>query len=213
MYLLDVIDGILPGDAKPPKTEEEERAYYEERRLFYVGMTRAKNHLFLFACGGCDSLFLSELLCDLPKPVRREDDLFSTLHGNLCGKRYFSAQNGQGTVIANGEDHCLIAFENGSVQRLTLGEMLSGRVNTYQKEQKSPSEKKKKKRSAKEKIDYEALKRRAETEKTIIHKNFGRGTIVRFQEPYVRVQFPNGKGEKLFSLADCIKKGILRFEE
>ena len=213
VYLLDVIDGILPGDAKPPKTEEEERTYYEERRLFYVGMTRAKNRLFLFACGGCDSLFLSELLRDLPRPVRREDDLFSALHGNLCGKHYFSAQNGQGTVIANGEDHCLIAFEDGSIQRLSLGEMLSARASAYQKETKNATGKKKQKRPAKEKIDVQALKRRAETEKTIIHKNFGRGTIVRFQEPYVRVQFPNGKGEKLFSLVDCIKKGILRFED
>ena len=213
VYLLDVIDGILPGDAKPPKTEEEERLYYEERRLFYVAMTRAKNRLFLFACGGCDSLFLSELLCSLPRPVRREDDLFSALHGNLCGKHYFHARHGKGTVVANGEDHCLVAFEDGCVQRLSLGEMLSARVNAYQKEQKNTSGKKKQKRPAKEKIDVQELKRRAETEQTILHKSLGRGTIVRFQEPYVRVRFPNGKGEKMFSLVDCIKKGILRFED
>ena len=51
VYLLDVADGILP-DRIPvnPKTapREELETYEEERRLFYVGATRAENRLFLF---------------------------------------------------------------------------------------------------------------------------------------------------------------------
>ena len=44
VYLLDVLDGILPAVTEP-KGPEEERRYQEERRLFYVAMTRAKDHL------------------------------------------------------------------------------------------------------------------------------------------------------------------------
>lgn len=51
VYLLDVADGILPESVPVnPKSapEEEKKAYEEERRLFYVGMTRAKDHLMYF---------------------------------------------------------------------------------------------------------------------------------------------------------------------
>lgn len=51
VYLLDVVDGILPDQIPVnPKTapREELETYEEERRLFYVGATRAKNRLFLF---------------------------------------------------------------------------------------------------------------------------------------------------------------------
>lgn len=51
VYLLDVVDGILP-DQIPVNLKtaprEELETYEEERRLFYVGATRAKNRLFLF---------------------------------------------------------------------------------------------------------------------------------------------------------------------
>lgn len=51
VYLLDVVDGIFPEDA--PKSlkamdKKERAAYEEERRLFYVGVTRAKNNLAVF---------------------------------------------------------------------------------------------------------------------------------------------------------------------
>lgn len=51
VYLLDVIDGILPDQI--PKSlknapKEESEAYEEDRRLFYVGVTRAKNRLLVF---------------------------------------------------------------------------------------------------------------------------------------------------------------------
>ena len=45
VYLLDVLDGILPAVTEP-KGPEEERRYQEERRLFYVAMSRAKPLLY-----------------------------------------------------------------------------------------------------------------------------------------------------------------------
>ena len=51
VYLMDVMDGLFPEEA-PASTRymsaEERRAFEEERRLFYVGMTRAKNKLCVF---------------------------------------------------------------------------------------------------------------------------------------------------------------------
>ena len=64
VYLLDVVDGILPEKvltSMNTASKEEIGAYEEERRLFYVGATRAKNQLNIFATGK-PSRFCNELL-------------------------------------------------------------------------------------------------------------------------------------------------------
>lgn len=64
VYLLDVMDGILPEKVLTnPRTasKEELETYEEERRLFYVGVTRAKNQLNVFTMNK-PSKFCSELL-------------------------------------------------------------------------------------------------------------------------------------------------------
>ncbi len=64
VYLMDVEDGIFPEEV--PKggkrmLDKERETFEEERRLFYVGATRAKNQLILFNTGE-ESLFRSQLL-------------------------------------------------------------------------------------------------------------------------------------------------------
>ena len=64
VYLLDIMDGILPEKvlANPRTASKEElETYEEERRLFYVGVTRAKNQLNVFMTNK-PSKFCSELL-------------------------------------------------------------------------------------------------------------------------------------------------------
>ena len=64
VYLMDVTDGILPAQMlkNPEKASGEERENYEEeRRLFYVGSTRAKSELYVFTTGKPHS-FCKELL-------------------------------------------------------------------------------------------------------------------------------------------------------
>ena len=70
VYLLDVIDGVLPAQIpkdlkKAEKTELE--AYEEERRLFYVGITRAKDQLYVFTMKNQHSAFCDELFQRTPK--------------------------------------------------------------------------------------------------------------------------------------------------
>ncbi|WP_035769820.1 ATP-dependent helicase [Butyrivibrio sp. NC2002] len=64
VYLMDVCDGIFP-DEVPTKglriSAEEKRAFEEERRIFYVGMTRAKNRLSIFTYNDETSTFVKEI--------------------------------------------------------------------------------------------------------------------------------------------------------
>lgn len=51
VYLADMIEGILPSEKKSfgiSAAASSEKQYEEERRLYYVGMTRAKKELFIF---------------------------------------------------------------------------------------------------------------------------------------------------------------------
>ena len=62
VYLLDVCDGVFPGKVPASKaSKQEEKDYEEERRLFYVGMTRARDELNIFKIENEKSVFLKEL--------------------------------------------------------------------------------------------------------------------------------------------------------
>ena len=66
VYLLDMLDGVLPSIPEGNLASPEERAEYEEeRRLFYVAMTRARDELFLFLTPEAAS-FPREVLQSLP---------------------------------------------------------------------------------------------------------------------------------------------------
>ena len=62
VYLLDVHDGVLPSrpDAADG-TEDERREYEEDRRLFYVAMTRATHKWVIIAPEGAESPLLQTL--------------------------------------------------------------------------------------------------------------------------------------------------------
>lgn len=64
VYLMDICDGVFPAKSlsnisKP--TKEEMKVFEEERRLFYVGMTRAKNDLNIFTFKSKESCLVGEL--------------------------------------------------------------------------------------------------------------------------------------------------------
>lgn len=62
VYLIDVLDGVFPGRViNGAKDKRETSLFEEERRVFYVGMTRAKERLHIFKYDKEESTFMSEL--------------------------------------------------------------------------------------------------------------------------------------------------------
>ena len=61
VYLMDVINGVFPSKIISFKSAspKEKRDYEEERRIFYVGITRAKDKLCIFKYGDEASIFVS----------------------------------------------------------------------------------------------------------------------------------------------------------
>ena len=79
VYLLDILDGILPPKTISGKSAEEEIKEYEEaRRLFYVAMTRAKKQLHMFKDQQNESAFIREVKGALPDEQFEGDDLFKS---------------------------------------------------------------------------------------------------------------------------------------
>ena len=220
--LLDVLDGILPAVTEP-KGPEEERRYQEERRLFYVAMTRAKDHLYLFSCLDRSSAFIRELRRELPVEKTEEDDLFAALREELCGKAYYHRQKGRGTVRAACEGRCMIAYPGGETETLTVGQMYDRRRVLRAAPSRTAVQGKPRiaippaGRTAPQRDrsltsgETTALMAGAVRGRKVIHTTFGTGTIVSCQGAVMTVQFPQS-GEKKFVLPDAVRRGLLRYD-
>ena len=223
VYLLDVFDGLLPTVTEPQSVEEQKQ-YQEERRLFYVAMTRARNHLFLFSCCDWNSAFLGELQRELPVEVPESDDIFGALPRELCGKHYHHAQKGRGTIVASCDGRCMIAYPGGETQLLSVGQMYEQRMilrktpeapaaarkkraATLRSDKRSGQQSKKTALSPEEKA---ALTKEAVCGRKVIHTTFGEGKIVGHKATVVTIRFSK-HGEKKFILLDAIERGQLRF--
>ena len=132
VFLMDTIDGILPSQA----ADEDRALMEEERRLFYVGMTRAKNELniFTFRQAELSSAFSAALFPGKEeKPAApkgggalsiRPPSAGSSLH--WAAKDYFPGvrvchrQFGKGQVITRNEDILTVRFEQGESRKLSL---------------------------------------------------------------------------------------------
>ena len=97
VYLADMLAGVLPaaippGGCRPDSPEA--NAYEEERRLYYVGMTRAREQLYIFTFGpNMTSVFSGEVL---KKPKERQilpEKAQKNIHKNVQKKvQQLSAQ-------------------------------------------------------------------------------------------------------------------------
>jgi len=126
VILLDVSDGVLPQCAAP-MTEEGELQLEEERRLFYVGMTRAKKQLEILCCRDMTSSFASQLFPEdrpreyrpvpkpAPKPLPKTDPELFTV-GVMVRHRQF----GRGLICSRSGDILLIRFDDGQQKRIAL---------------------------------------------------------------------------------------------
>ena len=125
VFLLDTLNGILPAKKENEvQTREEAKNYEEERRLFYVAMTRAKDDLYLIRTAE-SSAFLAEAMDYLPTRAVGEDDFVGTFLQPQIGKRFVDSAYGDGRVIAQCENQFLVEFENEERHMFSLNDLLT----------------------------------------------------------------------------------------
>lgn len=95
VYLMDVVDGIFPE--KIPMSlknapKEEIETYEEERRLFYVGATRAKDRLVLFTMNRPGS-FATEMLGKMSVREKNQTTANTKSQNNRKQKNYYANSN------------------------------------------------------------------------------------------------------------------------
>lgn len=139
VILMDVADGLLPKtlpSADP--TPEEQDAYEEERRLFYVGLTRAKKELGIitFRKVGLGSEFAAEVLPPKKRegaPVRRKatpvkqpdgERILALAKDYIPGTRLLHKTFGPGTLVSKTGDIAVVAFDTQEVKKIAISTAL-----------------------------------------------------------------------------------------
>lgn len=200
VYLLDVLDGILPGRIQSTaKTQEEIRQYQEERRLFYVAMTRAKKRLCLFQCQNQPSEFIQEVRSSLPGEQLAELDVLHFWNQDLRGKTYYHSTLGKGTVCAQGEDGLLVMFASG-YRLLTLDSLLKERQHRMGACSEPKPEKKP--------IAVPELTEGCQ----VVHVTYGSGTVVKLDLESITVQFSEDQRIRTFLKSAVLPTAKLRLE-
>jgi superfamily I DNA/RNA helicase len=166
VYLLDVADGIFPESIplNPRQAKKEElEAYEEERRLFYVGVTRAKNRLYLFRQKSRPSLFIRELMkgADTDRGQNRTGTA-GTSGEKDSGRSTVEKRSGRNSGSgAGGGLHSSYAGSSAAGQNL----------------------------SGNQKETFEAFRAGIETGTTVRHSVFGAGEITLVTENSVMIRF------------------------
>jgi DNA helicase-2/ATP-dependent DNA helicase PcrA len=191
------------------------KQYEEDRRLYYVGMTRAKNELYLFNCRNTDSAFTSEVLRSLPREVVDADSVMAIFKQDLCDRNYTHKDEGKGTVIAQCGYTVLVEYENHKLQLLTFPQLFEQRDTTvtYESDPKNKStkiqegiDKKEKDLSAQE---IEGLMMKVVVGEIATHNKFGKGIITKIDGDLITIRFDGATGDKKFLLKMSLQKGLL----
>ena len=76
VYMVDVYDGRFPSSRSNIFSRSKDNAdgEQEERRLFYVGITRAKNRLTLFGIKGRGSIFIDQIFPERKMKREKEEE-------------------------------------------------------------------------------------------------------------------------------------------
>ena len=154
VYLMDVADSLLPK--QPPRQaapDEARRLLEEERRLFYVGMTRARQELTVltFRQDGRRSPFAEALFPEdappaerlaasaaalrppAPAPSATAAETAARLSRFSPGARVCHTQFGAGTLQSQQGDLVCIVFDRGGARRFSLSAALRRNALTPEK--------------------------------------------------------------------------------
>ncbi|MDD4780080.1 MAG: ATP-dependent helicase [Tissierellia bacterium] len=118
VYMIDNIDGEFPSDRRNISKEEYDKILEEERRIFYVGMTRAKNELNIIV-PGVNSLFVNELINVNKKSV---DVNINT------GQRVKHNKYGYGNIVDVKENIVYIKFNQGKTRSFDLNIIVENNI-------------------------------------------------------------------------------------
>lgn len=219
VYLFDVFDGILPSLIPDSDASiEDMKLYEEERRLYYVAMTRAKRELYLFSCDRPSS-FTREIMSGLPLEIIDANDVFSPFRQNLCGKTYTDQRQGKGTITAQCGDTVLVEYDGGRTDLLSLEEMFHSRDRTVHYAppvvRESPStvpQNLEEKPAIPQEIQETAVPHnRPELScgMEVVHKKFGKGEVVAVSSDILQVYFPERSETKRFVLDMMFRNRLL----
>lgn len=140
VILMDIVDGIFPKilPNQSTATTEEWDSYEEERRLFYVGMTRAKNELLIisFRKKELQSTFVQEIFpkeekepkkhkysLHIKKEPKREQ-IISMCKEFESGIRVMHKTFGAGTISTKNGDIVTIQFDSKNIKKISLSTAL-----------------------------------------------------------------------------------------
>ncbi len=216
VYLLDILDNILPKEDRPDESSQEAVKEYEEaRRLFYVGMTRAKNRLHLFHCQGEDTAFIREVAGSLPGETFGTDHLFSFLSEDLCGKTFFHREKGRGRVIAQSSWTLLIEYEEGHLQFSTIDRLYAERkiervVGEAAAQWEEVHGVKKTAISRATAQEAKVLAAKLSQGITVSHVTYGEGTVVHINGSKVGIRFRTSGRVREFDVKIAAEKGLIK---
>ena len=212
VYLLDVLDGVFPSislmDAQ--QNEDDMKLYEEERRLYYVGMTRAKDALYLFSFDE-SSGFTAETRGFLPVPDVDLNDVFASITYPVIDKIYEDSEWGKGVIIAQWDDHCMIQFADGAIKTLTMEKMLSRRAKRTRiasDRERANDTKSNPVQPPKPLFTDIGITSRLTRGTAVKHKSFGRGIVIDIQKDVVTIRFDKAGVKKLI-LSAVLQKGFL----
>ena len=210
VYLLDVIDNVLPCITKDKLNDKEDiKQYEEERRLFYVAVTRARKELYLFSCKGESSEFLDEIDKNLPIEYTDSNDIFFSLFArDMLGRVYCDSKNGRGIIIAGCAEKLCIRYTSGKTELKTLAEMLTDRDRTVTYIKSEGLEKLNV--TAEKPIPKKTGNISLKAGDRIYHSSFGNGVIKNIDKAGIGTVYFESNGEtKRLMLKACLDKGII----
>jgi len=118
VYMIDNIEGEFPSDRKNMSQVEYEKILEEERRIFYVGMTRAKKVLNIII-PGVPSLFVNELI----QSNKHTSDI------NLgVGQKVKHIKYGNGIIVDIKENIVYIKFNQGKTRSFDINIVLENNI-------------------------------------------------------------------------------------